>query len=132
MSVPSVVRMRVPDADIAFDDLVRGPCGLRPPMSRLRHRAQQRRAALYARQPLGRFVHEITHVLRGEDLLPSTPRQIVLLRRAESRSASAVGALRRSVTCRPCLVRGTGGYPSGTKDPVWPNTSKRDICRKLC
>ena len=25
MSTPSVVRMRVPDADIAFDDLVRGP-----------------------------------------------------------------------------------------------------------
>src|SRR4030095_5092497 len=79
MSVPSVVRMRVPDADIAFDDLVRGP---------VRFAAASVPDYVIVRStgdPLSPLVNprddslmKITHVLRGEDLLPSTPRQIVL------------------------------------------------------
>jgi glutamyl-tRNA synthetase len=79
MSVPSVVRMRVPDADIAFDDLVRGPVRFAaahvPDYVIVRSNGEP----LYTLvNPLDDSLMEITHVLRGEDLLPSTPRQIVL------------------------------------------------------
>ena len=79
MSVPSVVRMRVPDADIAFDDLVRGPVRFTaahvPDYVIVRSNGEP----LYTLvNPLDDSLMKITHVLRGEDLLPSTPRQIVL------------------------------------------------------
>ena len=79
LSVPSVVRMRVPDADIAFDDLVRGPVRFAaahvPDYVIVRSNGEP----LYTLvNPLDDSLMEITHVLRGEDLLPSTPRQIVL------------------------------------------------------
>jgi glutamyl-tRNA synthetase len=78
MSVPSVVRMRVPDADIAFDDLVRGPVRFAathvPDYVIVRSNGEP----LYTLvNPLDDSLMQITHVLRGEDLLPSTPRQIV-------------------------------------------------------
>jgi glutamyl-tRNA synthetase len=79
MSVPSVVRMRVPDADIAFDDLVRGHVRFAaahvPDYVIVRSNGDP----LYTLvNPLDDSLMKITHVLRGEDLLPSTPRQIVL------------------------------------------------------
>ena len=79
MSVPSVVRMRVPDTDIAFDDLVRGPVSFAaahvPDYVIVRSNGEP----LYTLvNPLDDSLMKITHVLRGEDLLPSTPRQIVL------------------------------------------------------
>ena len=79
MSTPSVVRMRVPDADIAFDDLVRGPVRFAaahvPDYVIVRANGEP----LYTLvNPVDDSLMEITHVLRGEDLLPSTPRQIVL------------------------------------------------------
>jgi glutamyl-tRNA synthetase len=79
MSVPSVVRMRVPDADIDFDDLVRGPVRFAathvPDYVIVRSSGEP----LYTLvNPLDDSLMKITHVLRGEDLLPSTPRQIVL------------------------------------------------------
>jgi glutamyl-tRNA synthetase len=79
MSVPSVVRMRVPDADIAFDDLVRGPVRFAaahvPDYVIVRSNGEP----LYTLvNPLDDSLMKISHVLRGEDLLPSTPRQIVL------------------------------------------------------
>ena len=79
MSTPSVVRMRVPDAEIAFDDLVRGPVRFAaahvPDFVIVRGNGEP----LYTLvNPVDDSLMEITHVLRGEDLLPSTPRQIVL------------------------------------------------------
>jgi glutamyl-tRNA synthetase len=79
MSAPSVVRMRVPDTDIAFDDLVRGPVNFAaahvPDYVIVRSNGEP----LYTLvNPLDDSLMKITHVLRGEDLLPSTPRQIVL------------------------------------------------------
>ncbi|HEY5821094.1 MAG TPA: glutamate--tRNA ligase [Propionibacteriaceae bacterium] len=76
---PSVVRMRVPDADIGFDDLVRGPVRFAaehvPDFVIVRSNGEP----LYTLvNPLDDSLMEITHVLRGEDLLPSTPRQIVV------------------------------------------------------
>ena len=79
MSAPSVVRMRVPDAEITFDDLVRGPVTFAaahvPDYVIVRGNGEP----LYTLvNPVDDSLMEITHVLRGEDLLPSTPRQIVL------------------------------------------------------
>ena len=79
MSTPSVVRMRVPDSDIAFDDLVRGPVRFAaahvPDYVIVRGNGEP----LYTLvNPVDDSLMKITHVLRGEDLLPSTPRQIVL------------------------------------------------------
>lgn len=78
-STPSVVRMRVPDADIGFDDLVRGPVRFAaehvPDFVIVRSNGEP----LYTLvNPLDDSLMQITHVLRGEDLLPSTPRQIVV------------------------------------------------------
>ena len=84
MSTPSVVRMRVPDAEIAFDDLVRGPVHFAaahvPDYVIVRGNGEP----LYTLvNPVDDSLMEITHVLRGEDLLPSTPRQIVLYQALE-------------------------------------------------
>lgn len=79
LGTASVVRMRVPDADIGFDDLVRGPITFAaehvPDFVIVRSNGEP----LYTLvNPLDDSLMEITHVLRGEDLLPSTPRQIVV------------------------------------------------------
>ena len=79
-----VIRLRMPDHDIAFDDLVRGrvefKAGTIPDFVIARSTGQP----LYTLvNPLDDALMEITHVLRGEDLLPSTPRQIALYRALE-------------------------------------------------
>ena len=75
------LRLRVPDEDIAFDDLVRGevsfPAGSFSDFVIVRPNGQP----LYTfTNPTDDALMGITHVLRGEDLMPSTPRQIVLYR----------------------------------------------------
>jgi glutamyl-tRNA synthetase len=74
-----VLRFRLPDADIGFDDLVRGPVtfpkGSVPDFVVVRADG----SPLYAlTNPVDDALMGITHVLRGEDLLSSTPRQIPL------------------------------------------------------
>ncbi|MGN6742609.1 MAG: glutamate--tRNA ligase [Amnibacterium sp.] len=73
------LRLRVPDEDLSFDDLVRGPitfpAGSFPDFVLVRPGGQP----LYTLvNPVDDALMRITHVLRGEDLLPSTPRQIAL------------------------------------------------------
>ena len=73
------LRLRVPDDDLSFDDLVRGPitfaAGSFPDFVMVRPGGQP----LYTLvNPVDDALMRITHVLRGEDLLPSTPRQIAL------------------------------------------------------
>jgi glutamyl-tRNA synthetase len=77
----AVLRMRMPDEPIVFDDLVRGEITFLaehvPDYVLVRGNGQP----LYTLvNPVDDALMEITHVLRGEDLLPSTPRQIVLYR----------------------------------------------------
>ena len=79
IGAPSVVRMLVPDEEITFDDLVRGPVTFQaehvPDYVIVRGNGEP----LYTLvNPVDDALMGITHVLRGEDLLPSTPRQIVL------------------------------------------------------
>ncbi len=74
-----VVRLRMPDSDISWDDLVRGvttiKAGTVPDFALTRASGDP----LYTLvNPVDDAMMKITHVLRGEDLLSSTPRQIAL------------------------------------------------------
>ncbi|MBN9633701.1 MAG: glutamate--tRNA ligase [Actinobacteria bacterium] len=74
-----VLRLRMPDEDITWVDLVRGEttfaAGVVPDYAITRASGDP----LYTLvNPVDDALMKITHVLRGEDLLPSTPRQIAL------------------------------------------------------
>ena len=74
-----VLRLRMPDEDLSWHDLVRGDttfaAGTVPDFALTRGSGDP----LYTLvNPVDDALMKITHVLRGEDLLPSTPRQIAL------------------------------------------------------
>lgn len=74
-----IVRLTMPDDDIGWHDLVRGettfPGGTVPDFALTRGNGEP----LYTLvNPVDDALMNITHVLRGEDLLSSTPRQIAL------------------------------------------------------
>lgn len=76
-----VLRLRMPDEDLSWNDLVRGPttfaAGSVPDFAITRSNGDP----LYTLvNPVDDALMKITHVLRGEDILPSTPRQIALYR----------------------------------------------------
>ena len=73
------LRLRVPDVDVSFTDLIRGeitfPAGSMVDFVVVRPNGEP----LYTFvNPVDDALMGVTHVLRGEDLLSSTPRQIVL------------------------------------------------------
>jgi glutamyl-tRNA synthetase len=72
-------RLRVPDADLTYIDLIRGevtfPAGSFPDFVVVRAGGQP----LYTfTNPVDDALMGITHVIRGEDLMPSTARQLAL------------------------------------------------------
>jgi glutamyl-tRNA synthetase len=76
---PAVVRLRMPDHDLTWTDLVRGETTFRagtvPDFALTRGSGDP----LYTLvNPVDDALMKITHVLRGEDLLSSTPRQLAL------------------------------------------------------
>lgn len=76
---PAVIRLRMPDEDITWHDLVRDEttfkAGVVPDFALTRGTGEP----LYTLvNPVDDALMKITHVLRGEDLLASTPRQIAL------------------------------------------------------
>ncbi|MCV7286420.1 glutamate--tRNA ligase [Mycolicibacterium wolinskyi] len=76
-----VLRLRMPDEDLSWNDLVRGqttfPAGSVPDFAITRASGDP----LYTLvNPVDDAMMKITHVLRGEDIMPSTPRQIALYR----------------------------------------------------
>jgi glutamyl-tRNA synthetase len=76
-----VLRLKMPDEDIVVDDLVRGqirfPAGSVPDYVVARANGHP----LYTLvNPVDDALMGVTHVLRGEDLLSSTPRQVALYR----------------------------------------------------
>jgi glutamyl-tRNA synthetase len=76
-----VFRLRMPDEDLGWTDVVRGEvtfaAGSVPDFVVIRGNGDP----LYTLvNPVDDALMRITHVLRGEDLLPSTPRQIALYR----------------------------------------------------
>jgi glutamyl-tRNA synthetase len=75
----AVTRFRMPDGEIAFDDLVRGRVSFHSDHVPDYALARANGDPLYTLvNPVDDALMEITHVLRGEDLLSSTPRQIPL------------------------------------------------------
>jgi glutamyl-tRNA synthetase len=74
-----VVRFRMPEGEITFDDLVRGEITFQTEFVPDFALARANGDPLYTLvAPVDDLLMEITHVLRGEDLLSSTPRQIAL------------------------------------------------------
>ncbi|AHH20457.1 glutamate--tRNA ligase [Nocardia nova SH22a] len=76
---PAVIRLRMPAHDLVWADLVRGEitakAGTVPDFALTRGTGEP----LYTLvNPLDDAMMKITHVLRGEDLLSSTPRQLAL------------------------------------------------------
>ncbi|GAA1371309.1 glutamate--tRNA ligase [Streptomyces beijiangensis] len=75
----SIVRFRMPDETITFTDLVRGELTFTPENVPDYGIVRANGAPLYTLvNPVDDALMEITHVLRGEDLLSSTPRQVAL------------------------------------------------------
>ena len=74
-----VIRFRMPDGEITFDDLVRGEVTFHSDHVPDYALARANGDPLYTLvAPVDDALMKITHVLRGEDLLSSTPRQIAL------------------------------------------------------
>ena len=93
--------MRMPDEDVTFTDLVRGDvtfkAGSVPDFVIVRGNGHP----LYTLvNPVDDALMGITHVLRGEDLLSSTPRQVVLYR-----ALLDIGVAHRHAAVRPPAVR---------------------------
>jgi glutamyl-tRNA synthetase len=75
----AVLRLRMPDRPITFTDLVRGEITFQPENVPDYALVRGNGQPLYTLvNPVDDALMEITHVLRGEDLLSSTPRQIAL------------------------------------------------------
>ncbi len=74
-----IVRFRMPDGTITWDDLVRGEISFETQFVPDYALCRANGEPLYTLvNPVDDALMEITHVLRGEDLLSSTPRQIAL------------------------------------------------------
>ncbi|APU17180.1 MULTISPECIES: glutamate--tRNA ligase [Actinoalloteichus] len=109
-----VLRLRMPDTDITFDDLVRGEVtfkvGSVPDPVLVRGNGEP----LYTLvNPVDDAMMKITHVLRGEDLLSSTPRQIALY---EALRRIGVAELVPQFGHLP-LVQGEGNRKLSKRDP---------------
>ena len=75
----AVLRFRMPDEPITFVDLVRGEITFQPEHVPDYVLVRANGDPLYTLvNPVDDALMQITHVLRGEDLLPSTPRQVAL------------------------------------------------------
>lgn len=109
-----VIRMKMPDRDITFRDLVRGeitfPAGQVPDYVIVRGNGDP----LYTLvNPVDDALMAITHVLRGEDLLSSTPRQIVLY---EALAELGIGSGRTPVFGHLPIVMGEGNRRLSKRD----------------
>ncbi|HKJ12280.1 MAG TPA: glutamate--tRNA ligase [Ornithinimicrobium sp.] len=110
-----VLRLRMPQEDITFTDLVRGEvtfaAGSVPDFVIMRSGNQP----LYTLvNPVDDAAMQITHVIRGEDLLSSTPRQIALYR-----ALVAIGEAHAVPTFAHLpLVLGEGNRKLSKRDPA--------------
>ena len=76
---PSVLRFRMPDRTTTWTDLIRGEVSVAPEHVPDYVIVRSNGQPLYTLvNPIDDALMKITHVLRGEDLLSSTPRQIAL------------------------------------------------------
>ena len=120
-----VVRFRMPDATITFDDLVRGEISFDsehvPDYVLVRANGHP----LYPLvNPVDDALMRITHVLRGEDLLSSTPRQIALY---EALATIGVGAGTTPRFGHLPYVMGQGNKKLSKRDPESDILGYRDL-----
>jgi glutamyl-tRNA synthetase len=109
-----VLRLRMPDHDIVFTDLVRGEISFKVGSVPDPVLVRANGAPLYTlTNPVDDALMGITHVLRGEDLLPSTPRQVALY---EALQRIGVTTFTPSFGHLP-LVRGEGNKKLSKRDP---------------
>ncbi|WP_427891062.1 glutamate--tRNA ligase [Kribbella sp. GL6] len=110
-----VVRLRMPDRPIVFDDLVRGEITFLPENLGDYVLVRANGYPLYPLvNPVDDALMQITHVLRGEDLLPSTPRQIALY---EALAEIGVGTGRTPRFGHLPFVMGEGNKKLSKRDP---------------
>ena len=127
-----VLRVRMPDRDWRWDDLVRGPIEFAnehvPDFVIVRGNGEP----LYTLvNPVDDALMRITHVLRGEDLLSSTPRQLALYE-----ALRAIGVAAGDAHVRAPAVRDGGGQQeaaaSATRSRRWTTTARSGSCRRGC
>jgi len=110
-----VVRLRMPDRPIVFDDLVRGEITFLPENLGDYVLVRANGYPLYPLvNPVDDALMEITHVLRGEDLLSSTPRQIALY---EALADIGIGSGRTPRFGHLPFVMGEGNKKLSKRDP---------------
>ena len=110
-----VLRFRMPDEPITFTDLVRGDITFQPENVPDYVLVRGNGHPLYTLvAPLDDALMEITHVLRGEDLLSSTPRQIALHR---ALAAIGVGNGKAPEFGHLPYVMGQGNKKLSKRDP---------------
>ena len=97
---PGCAALRVPDAGaIRFDDLVRGPQSVEcASLGDFLIRRADGGAVFFFCNAVDDALMGVTQVLRGDDHLSNTPRQLLLLRRSVCRR-------RATGTCRSCSTR---------------------------
>src|SRR5690625_1967863 len=99
-----VWRLRMPEQDWSWNDLVRGEMTFKSETQPDYVVARSNGAPLYTLvNPVDDALMQITHVLRGEDLLSSTPRQLAV------RSAQADWRHRLHPRVWPPAIRNGGG-----------------------
>ena len=105
----------MPDRPITFDDLVRGEITFLPENLGDYVLVRANGYPLYPLvNPVDDALMEITHVLRGEDLLPSTPRQIALY---EALAEIGIGGGRTPKFGHLPFVMGEGNKKLSKRDP---------------
>ena len=74
----------------------------------------------------------ITHVVRGEDHLSNTPKQLLVLQAAKAAGFGAEHASRCMRTCRCCTAPTARSSPSATAPRRCRSCAKRATCRRRC
>ncbi|WP_037913665.1 glutamate--tRNA ligase [Actinacidiphila yeochonensis] len=110
-----IVRFRMPDRTVTFTDLVRGELSFAPENVPDYGIVRANGAPLYTLvNPVDDALMGITHVLRGEDLLSSTPRQIALY---EALAELGVGTGGTPLFGHLPYVMGEGNKKLSKRDP---------------
>ena len=126
----SAWRFRVPADRPAFVDGFRGPTQLDLRAGRRRFRGLEVGRHSEPAYQLAVVVDDaaqgVTEVVRGDDLVPSTPRQLLLY------AGPRLARRRASSMCRWWSDRTADGWPSATATRGWPRCGRRACRRKRC
>ena len=126
------LRLRVPDEDLSFDDLVRGPITFPAGSFTDFVVVRPNGAPLYTFvNPVDDALMGVTHVLRGEDILLSRRRDRSRSTTRSSRSASPPSS-RASATCPTSWARATRSSASATPSRTCSTTATAGSSPRAC